>query len=92
MTLVDKFVDAIKDLLNGDSGLGEIKATLADLSEQQNLMDLKLDHILLNQELVAAYLGLTPGGATAEDLDALGARIKAAKEQIANFDKTTTQQ
>ncbi len=57
---------------------------------KQALLDAKIEHVLANQALLAAYLGMTPGGATAEDLDALGARIEAVKEAITNFSSQTT--
>jgi len=70
--------------------LGEMLHNSEDLRKIA-LIDQKLDHVLLNQETLAAYLGMIPGsGATPEELDALGARIRESKDQIEQFNQTTT--
>ncbi len=75
-TLLTNLVDLIKDLLDGSAKLNQINS--------------KLNLIIQNQELLAHYLGMTPGGATSEELAALFDRIKAAKEQVVQFDQQTT--
>jgi len=50
----------------------------------------RLDHMDAKLDLLSAYLGLTPPGASPADLDALGARIAATKAQIAQFDQSVT--
>ncbi len=67
-----------------------IAKRFSDVDNRQAAIEAKLDHVLLNQELLGAYLGLTPGGATSEDLSSLGERIKTMKERIAAFDKQVT--
>ncbi len=69
-----------------------ILSNLTDLIKQllNSSTNAKLDVIMHQQELIMAYLGMTPGGATPEDLDALGAKIKVAKEAIQQFDSQTT--
>ncbi len=89
-TLLSNIADLLKDILNGNSILLDIKNRQGQLDFHLSAIEAKIDHVLLNQELLGAYLGLTPGGATAEDLDALGARIQKAREQIAQFDRNTT--
>ena len=89
---LEQLADLVKDILNGNSILLDIQNRQSKLDDHLTAIEAKLDHVLLNQELLAAYLGLTPGGATAEELDALGARIQKTKEQIAQFDQSTTQQ
>ncbi len=75
--------------------LKQIAEALAEILESSGvkgipLINSKLDHILLNQEALAAYLGMSPAGATPEELDALAARIKASKEAIQKFGQSTT--
>jgi hypothetical protein len=88
---LEQLADLITNLFNENSILLDIKNRQNKLDDHLGAVEAKLDHVLLNQELLNAYLGLTPGGATAEDLDTLGAKLQKLKERIAQFDQSTTQ-
>ena len=76
-------LNTIEDLLRAIFSGSQSPSPLAEINA-------RLDHIDAKLDLLSAYLGLTPPGASPADLDALGARIAATKAQIAQFDQSVT--
>lgn len=87
----------IEDILEAALGNHAINEKLDQILAEASLGNQKLDRILAGQQAInaavleiLAYLGVESGGATPEQLEALGQRFKGLTDKIKSFDSQQT--